>query len=169
MDERDVAFDSICRELYPRLVGALGLYTGSRDVGEELAQEALARAWRKWKAFSTAHDPSAWVFVVAFNLAKSRGRRLQAERRALRRVAEGETARSERSLADEHDLRNALARIPHRFRTVLVARYYLGWTLQETADHLGVPLPTVKTWSARGIDRLRNDGFLNTMEAIDAG
>lgn len=45
-------FEALCRREYPRLVGALGLYTGNRAVAEELAQESLARAWRRWPKVS---------------------------------------------------------------------------------------------------------------------
>jgi RNA polymerase sigma-70 factor (ECF subfamily) len=114
-------------------------------------------------------DPSAWLFVVAFNLAKSRARRAQAERRALRRLGADGDVRSERSVVQEHEVRQALTRLPHRFRVVLVLRYYLGWTLQETADHLNIPLSTAKTWSARGLDHLRGDRVLKDLEVLDAG
>ena len=33
----------VCRDLYPRLVGALGLVCGDRAMAEDLAQEALVR------------------------------------------------------------------------------------------------------------------------------
>lgn len=167
MDEREVAFDSFCRGQYPRLVGALGLYTGDAGVGEELAQEALARAWRRWNDVVRARDPAAWLFVVGFNLAKSRVRRLQAERRALRRVATRE-AGDHADVAAAHEVRRALAALPHRFRCVLVLRYYLGYTVVETAEHLGVPVSTVKTWSARGLQRLRNEAPFTPPEAVDA-
>ena len=37
-----------CQRVRPRLVGTLGLLCGDRDVGEELAQETLARVWLRW-------------------------------------------------------------------------------------------------------------------------
>ena len=168
MDERNAAFESFCRSQYPRLVGALGLYTGDRDVGEELAQEALARAWRRWGEVTKANDPAAWLFVVGFNLAKSRVRRLGAERRALRRVAE-RPVDPRPDAAAAHDVRRALTGLPHRFRAVLVLRYYLQLTVRETAEHLGIPESTVKTWSARGLERLRNENSPGVEEALDVG
>ena len=64
-------------------------------------------------------------------------------------------------------MRRALAELPHRYRSVLVLRYYAGYTLQEVADHLEVPLPTVKTWSARGLASLRKQAPKNLKEAPD--
>lgn len=158
-------FEELCRAQYPRLVGALGLHTGDRSIAEELAQEALARAWRQWKKISRAQDPAAWLFVVAFNLAKSHGRRLGAERRMKSKLP---SAPEEHSLPDDTaDVRHALTALPARYRTVLVMRYYLGYTLEEIANHLDVPLPTVKTWSARGLQRMKQHAALKLEEAPD--
>lgn len=159
-------FEALCRRLYPRLVGALGLYTGDSAVGEELAQEALARAWRSWRKVSQADDPAAWLFVVGFNLAKSHLRRLRAEARAKLRLS---PVANEPHLdyAEAHEMRRALAALPHRYRSVLVLRYYLGMSLHEIARHLDVPLPTVKTWCSRGLARLRNDRLYELKETID--
>ena len=161
-------FEDLCRAQYPRLVGALGLQTGDRELAEELAQETLARAWRQWTKVSRAQDPVAWLFVVGFNLAKSHGRRLGAEKR-MRAKLPTPDAEHHPPPSDTSDLRLALASLPTRHRTVLVMRYYLGYTLPEIAEHLDVPLPTVKTWSARGLRRIRQDAALKLEEAPDVG
>ena len=160
-------FEGFCRREYPRLVGALGLYTGNAAVAEELAQEALVRAWRHWRKVSEADDPAAWVFVVGFNLAKSHLRRLRAEGRARRRLPRASEV-LQPDLANEDAMARALAALPHGQRIVLVLRYYAGFTLQEIATHLDVPLSTVKSRSARGLHRLRNEGPSRFGEVPDA-
>lgn len=70
----------------PGLVGSLTLYCGDPAVAEDLAQEALARAWMRWRHVSTLDAPERWVYRTAFNLARSRFRRLAVERR-LHRMA----------------------------------------------------------------------------------
>ena len=65
-------------------MGALSLYCGDRGVAEDLAQEALARAWGRWRHVSTLDAPERWVYRTAFNLARSRFRRLAVERRVHR-------------------------------------------------------------------------------------
>lgn len=166
MEPRDSAFRSLCEREYPRLVGALGLYTGDAGVAEELAQEALARAWRHWGKVSRADDAGAWLFVTGFNLAKSHLRRVRAERRARSRFA-ADRSPADVDQASAHDLRRALAELPQRYRSVLVLRYYGGYSLQEVADHLEVPLPTVKTWSARGLASLRQHAPTSLKEVSD--
>ena len=49
-----------CREEWPRLVGSLALYTGDRDLAEELAQESLIRVVQHWTQLDSV-DPSGWA------------------------------------------------------------------------------------------------------------
>src|SRR5215813_813374 len=71
--DRELA--DFCRVEWPRLVGSLSLYVGTRELAEDLAQETLLRVCRRWRTVRHADSPSAWAHRVAFNLAKSNGRR----------------------------------------------------------------------------------------------
>ena len=64
-------FSAFCVEVHPRLVGALSLYCGEPAVAEELAQEALAIAFRDWSKVRRMDDQAAWSFRVGFNLCNS--------------------------------------------------------------------------------------------------
>jgi DNA-directed RNA polymerase specialized sigma24 family protein len=77
-----------CRELWPRLAASMAYLTGDIGAGEDIAQEALIRAWARWARVSRLDSPEAWTYRVAVNLARSRHRRTQAEQRALARVGE---------------------------------------------------------------------------------
>ena len=50
------SFDEFCVRVHPRLVGALGLRTGDAQLAEDLAQEALARAYRSWDVVQQAES-----------------------------------------------------------------------------------------------------------------
>jgi RNA polymerase sigma-70 factor, ECF subfamily len=142
------------RAVTPRLVGALTIRTGSRAVAEDLAQEALARAWADWARVSTMHNPTGWVYRVAFNLAASHWRRRAAERRAERRSDPADPC-VQLHTAEAVVLRDALARLSDRQQQVVILRYYLGCNVEETAEVLGVSQGTVKTQSSRAMARLR--------------
>ena len=77
---------AFCAEEFPRLAGALSLYLGDRAIAEELAQEALLKACRRWERVSQLESPGGWTWRVARNLAKSHLRRRRAERRARARL-----------------------------------------------------------------------------------
>lgn len=145
-----------CEREYPRLVGALALYCGDLDVAEELAQEALARACRDWPRLATMAAPGAWVHRVGINLSNSSFRRAAARRRAQRRLSAGTpTEHRDADPGDAVAVRQALAALPTRKRTAVVLRYYLGHSVAETAELMGVPQGTVKSLVARAMVDLR--------------
>lgn len=155
----DEGLADFCRAQYPRLVGFLGLYCGDRAVAEELAQETLARVWRKWPRVHHLDRPDAWAQRVAINLANSHFRRLLAERRA--RARAGHPAEEHGPGVDETvSLRRAVAALPRRQRTAVVLHYYLDLPLAEVADRMETSVSAVKSLLHRAVARLREDGRL---------
>lgn len=67
-DER-AEMEAFCADAFPRLVGALALHTGDLHLAEELAQEALLRACRKWSHVGRLESPGGWAYRVGVNLA----------------------------------------------------------------------------------------------------
>lgn len=153
----DPALVARCEQLLPRLVGSLSLQTGDRAVAEELAQEALVRLWQQWPRVQALDSPEGWTYRVAMNLASSWWRRVQAERRAKRRLArEREPVAEPPPAAAAGWLRQALARLPPRQRQALVCRYYLDLSVGETAEVMGCAPGTVRALTAQGTAALRH-------------
>jgi RNA polymerase sigma-70 factor (sigma-E family) len=157
-----------CREQYRPMVRMLSLYTGSVHVGQELAQDALARAWLNWSKVKRLDDPVAWTRRVALNLANSYFRRLAAEKRAKKKLASMPTEdRAPSSPIDDRDLlRQAIAGLPERQRTALILRYFLDMPVLEVAEWMGVPEGTVKSLAKRAVDRLRKDAALREAKGV---
>lgn len=148
---------AFCRNEYPRLVGLLGLYCGDRALGEDLAQEALARVCRDWSRVRRRDQPSAWASRVAINLANSYFRRKKAEKRATLRLAGQPVRGAKPEPADVVMLRTAIGTLPRRERTAIVLRFYLDLPFAAIADVMGMPLSTVKTLTSRGVEHLRKE------------
>jgi RNA polymerase sigma-70 factor (ECF subfamily) len=149
VDESDVRH--FLMEDYPRLVAGLTLASGSRAGAEDAVQEALARAWDRSDRGLHIHSLSAWVTVVALNLARSGLRRRRAERRATDRLRdpgrhEEGTPSGASSRSDERvDLERALSGLSPRQREAIVLHYYLDLPIADIAKALGVAEGTVKT------------------------
>jgi len=60
-DDQIEAFEQLCRDEYPRLVRTAYLITGDREESLDIAQEALARAYERWRTVSTLDRPGAWL------------------------------------------------------------------------------------------------------------
>jgi len=146
-------------EQFDRVRGSLVLFTGSRDVGEELAQEAFVRACQHWEKVRTMDAPGAWVHRVGINLAISRGRKLRSERRPHRQVRDEPATDPARS-DDGGELRQALLGLDPDERAVVVLRFYGDLSVAQVADVLAIPEGTVKTRTRTGLATLRASGLV---------
>jgi len=138
--------------------------TRNRADAEDATQEALVKAWRAFGRFRADEPLRPWLLRIVANEARngrrSAGRR---ERLALRAAAglrlSGEAAPSPEdavTTADERArLLAALDALPDEHRTTLACRYLLDLSEEETAAALDVARGTVKSRSARALDRLR--------------
>ena len=147
---------AFCRELHPRLVSALALHCGDRDVASELAQEALARVWERWSSVSQMDAPEAWAYRVAFNLAASRYRRRSAERRARTRLGPADEQVHEPDATDALAVRAAVASLPPRQRAAVILRYFADLSVDQTAEALQCAPGTVKSLTSQAIASLRD-------------
>lgn len=159
----------VARE-HGRLVGALQLYTGDRELAYELAQEALARACRDWRKVAAMAAPGAWVYRVALNLANSHFRRRRTERRAQARLAR-ERPRDDADPGDAVAVRTAVAGLAKRQCQAVVLRYYAGLSVAETAAAMSCREGTVRALTAQGLQRLRTQlgGASDEEETRDVG
>ncbi len=132
---------------FASLVVQLYAYTGDLGAAHELVQEAVCRAIPRWATISRYDDPLAWVRRVAFNLAKSRWRRLRtaaAYQRAHREEVVPEPS------PDRVALVAALAKLPATHRRVVVLHYLADLSVAAIAAAEEVPEGTVRVWLHRG-------------------
>jgi RNA polymerase sigma-70 factor (sigma-E family) len=140
----------------PRLVGFLGLYCGDTAVGEDLAQEALARVWARWSKVRRLDSPHAWTYRIGLNLATSVLRRRVVALRAHRRLtAEAHVRPAEADPALHLDVRRAVASLPRRQRAAITLRYFADLSVEQTAQVMGCAPGTVKALTHQAVAGLR--------------
>lgn len=156
---------AMCRYEHPRLVGALGYYTGDPHVAEELAQEALLKLCEHWDRVRTMDSPGGWLHQVAMNLANSAHRR-----RKIARLAEGRMTSPDRP-SPESDValvvRGAVAGLPRPMREIVVLRFFLDLSVAEVARLLDRPEGTVKVMTSRAIKQLKASGLGECFQETD--
>lgn len=133
-----------------RVAGSLGL---DPVAAEDVAAEALARAYKNWPKLGRCDYLEPWIVRVATNLA------LDALRQAERRRAVSAAPQSEPSPEDRATaavtIASALRRLPRRQREAVVLCHLGGFTEAEAARVLRVSANTVKTHAQRGMAALR--------------
>jgi RNA polymerase sigma factor (sigma-70 family) len=78
--------------------------------------------------------------------------------RGTRALTEGDERVAAPVSSDPDDVRavqQALQALPPQLRAAVVLRYWAGYDVDEVARQLGCPPATVRTWSSRGLARLR--------------
>jgi len=132
-----------------RLYRALVLALGDLDIGADAVDEAMTRALERWDEVARYDNPAGWVYRVGLNW----GRTVQRQRN--RKQNKSSSRESYEISVPEPGLVRAVVALPHRYRTVIVARYYLQWTPAEIAEAMGVPGATVRSRLKRALERLR--------------
>jgi RNA polymerase sigma factor (sigma-70 family) len=128
---------------------------------EDAAQEALVKAWRALGRFRAGEPMRPWLLRIVANEARNRrrstGRREQLVLRAAASPGEAAPSPEDALLAtsDRERLLGALEALPEAAREVLACRYLLDLSEDETAGALDVRLGTVKSRSARALEKLR--------------
>ena len=161
MADGDLAPESLDRlmaALRPRLHRYCARMVGSAIDGEDVVQDALARAAAALPGAGRIERPESWLFRIAHNAA------LDALRRRRRQPAVGADADLDElpdagAAADSRVTAAAglatLLRLPVAQRSCVVLTDVLGHSLVEAAEILGVSVPSVKAALNRGRTRLR--------------
>lgn len=148
-------FDVFYRTQWTRLLAVCRPMVANSAVAEELVQEALFTAHRRWSKVSKLDRPDLWVRRVAVNLATSQWRRRVIEAR-VNRLHHAADATAAPEFPDVDDaLWAAVAQLPDRQRTVVALHYVDRLTTAEIAEVLGCGASTVQSHLARARDALR--------------
>jgi RNA polymerase sigma-70 factor (ECF subfamily) len=137
-----------CGQLAYRV--ARGVLRNAADA-EDIAQEALLRAYRGFDRLRDRSRFRAWLVRISFRLALDRLR--TAKRRDQRDTLWSQPAHLPPATAEDiavsnqfqEHLERALDELPQKLRLVLLLSAMEGYTIDEIAEIVGVPVGTVKS------------------------
>ncbi len=127
--------------------------TGNAVEAEDAVQEAFVKAWRALGRFRDGEPFRPWLLAIVANEARNRRRTAGRRARLALSIAAEQTSAGES--VDTRGLLDAVHALPEDAQLVIACRYLLGLSERETADVLAVPPGTVKSRTARALDRLR--------------
>jgi RNA polymerase sigma factor (sigma-70 family) len=144
-----------------------------------VVQEAFVKAFRHLAQFKQGHSFRPWLLSIVSNetknLHRSRERHVVIRQRMIQMLPQNEHSRdddpclcalhSER----ERELWNALDALSHKDRLVLICRYLLELSENETAQTLGWMRGSVKSRTSRALRRLRAALGAGLREEVNSG
>lgn len=181
-------FESRLEPLMDRLYGTALRLTRDPDDAEDIVAEAVSQAWRR---LDTLRDPQrfeAWLFHILNNAFISEWRRRQSRPKPTGDPDAAERLESDDftlfqqlhqpfllwwgSLEDQffngllqEELERAIDALPDAFRVVMVLVEVQGYTYEEVARLLGIPLGTVRSRLSRGRGLLQKALWRQASEA----
>jgi len=151
------AFAALTAGRTGRLFAAARLILRDDDLAADAVQEALFQAWRDLRALRDPDRFDAWLHRLLVHRCYGAAQRDRNRRQLEVRLAieSPTTADTQGSLAIRDELERGFRRLTTDQRTVLVLRHYVGLSLAEAADVLGVPLGTVQSRLNRATQAMR--------------
>jgi RNA polymerase sigma-70 factor (ECF subfamily) len=156
------AFERLYAATRAKLYGVVLRILRRQDLADEVMQETYLKVWKTAASFDPAiASPITWMVAIARNRAIDIVRKrsevsIEEEPEALSIAAETPPPLARREMTEE--LKRLLACLgkldPEKQRIVLLA-YYSGWSRDQLARKLDIPVNTIKTWLRRSLLEIR--------------
>lgn len=149
--ERDLIFQKELVKLIPHLRAFARTLTGDATQADDLAQDAMIKAWDARASFQLGTNMKAWTFMILRN-------QFYSDKRRSWRSTQLDQEAAERTLVAVDDpeapvaldeLRQAMAMLPHEQREALILVGAGGFAYEEAADICGCAVGTVKSRVSR--------------------
>jgi RNA polymerase sigma-70 factor (ECF subfamily) len=171
-DDRE-RFQVLAEQHLNGLFGAALRLTRNRTRAEDLLQETFLRAWRSFRTFQPGTNARAWLYKILMNAYIDSYRKTTREPEVVdhedvdefylyTKVQESEDFRRAGNPEEEvlarlmdADVKGALDSLPESFRQVVILSDIEGFSYQEIADILSIPIGTVMSRLHRGRRQLQ--------------
>jgi RNA polymerase sigma-70 factor (ECF subfamily) len=130
-------------------------YASNPSEAEDIAQEALLRAWRRRSTLRDEGSRQGWLAAIVRNEAFRYYSRPRPDPTDVLEIYEGSEDELVLSTVDRADLEAALQGLSERERVLLSLRYEEDLTQPAIAARLGIPEGTVKVQLHRARVKLR--------------
>ena len=154
-EQHDEEFTAFVEARRTTLLRTAYLLCGDWHRSEDLVQQVLVRIYRAWPRIGSSGGADAYVrrALVTANIDRWRW---HARRPETLTATEPDSSYSPvHGVEDRALLQSALMQLTASQRRVIVLRYWLDLSVEQTASDLGVSAGTVKSQTSRALARLR--------------
>ena len=156
------AFERLYGATRAKLYGVLLRILGTPELADDVMQETYLKVWKMAGKFDpTIASPITWMVAIARNRAIDIVRKrpdvsVEDSPEAMGVAADAPPPLARREMTEElRRLLSCLGKLdPEKQRIVLLA-YYSGWSREQLAQKLDIPVNTIKTWLRRSLLEIR--------------
>jgi RNA polymerase sigma-70 factor (ECF subfamily) len=156
------AFERLYSATRAKLYGVLLRILGKPELADDVMQETYLKVWKMAGKFDpTIASPITWMVAIARNRAIDIVRKrpdvsVEDSPEAMGVAADAPPPLARREMTEElRRLLSCLGKLdPEKQRIVLLA-YYSGWSREQLAQKLDIPVNTIKTWLRRSLLEIR--------------
>ena len=128
------------------------LTNGNKALADDLAQDAFIRAFKYLRTFKATASFSTWLYRISYNVFFDYTKSLK----KIDHINGQEfISKDEKDVDSEIDMRNALKILKENEKAAILLHYYKGFSHNEIAEIMDMPLGTVKTNLLRAKEKLK--------------
>jgi RNA polymerase sigma-70 factor (ECF subfamily) len=154
-----VALAQLLQEHYPYVLKYLMKITFDHHWAEDLAQETMLKCIHKIKLYSNKSKFSSWLITIATRIHIDHLRRRQRERNWQDQEIHSRNIKFHAAQFDDDwpIVLDALGSVSANVRTAIILKHYYGYSLEEIAEMMDVPVGTIKSRIHNGITIIRKE------------
>ncbi len=172
------AFDLLVKRYKDPLINFIYRFLGSQTDAEDVLQETFLRLYKNKHYYKEIAKFSTWIYTIAGNLAKTELRKRR--RRTFFSINQFGGEEKDYEIPDDSNnpeqetntqitddiIQAAIERLSPKFKEVIILRDIQGFSYEEIADMIQVPLGTVKSRVNRARLKLQDD-LQHLMKDVD--
>ncbi len=171
---REAAYRELLERFQRPVFSLIFRMVRDRELAEDLAQEAFVKAFNAVDSFDPRYKFSSWLFKIANNVAIDHLRKRELETVSIdgspHSQGEEETEHSRITLESREEnpeeytqarelggrIEDAIGRLRPEYRTAVLLRHVEGYSYEDIAQVMELPLGTVKTYIHRARKQLKD-------------
>lgn len=127
-------------------------YFNSESMAVDMVDEAIYQAYLKKRQLRQEEYMETWLIRILMNLCRTRYKKYKRQT-GIEEMPEEATYAEYENLP----LKEAMSRLPVKYREIVVLKYFGGYTIAEIGKLLDVPQGTVATRMKKALELLRID------------
>ncbi|WP_147532949.1 sigma-70 family RNA polymerase sigma factor [Bacillus marasmi] len=151
----DSAFTKLIDKEKDKLYRIAFLYVKNESDSLDIVQETIYKAYISIGSLKNSSYFSTWLTRILINTAldfiKKNSKVIPIDQDSIERIQSADRI----MLEDKMDLLKALERLPEKYKTVIILRFYQDLTIKQIAKLIECPEGTVKTNLHRAINELK--------------